>query len=249
MKDKDTVVQWLFENWVLNAYIIRGIQLDNKGFRCNVEWQSKKQIDHLIAYWDDEQGGTIRCSKETLQDRCIDFKRAYPEYEFYDLNASKIGRWIYQDTFLKGPFKWVAYVGMEWNGEHQKTDERYKHCFLDVHAMKSIQAFYKANYGKMFSDYSPENRTYYGTFEEGHCVAVACVEMIDDAFRFLSNVFVSPQYRNRGIAKSLLRYILELYHGQNVGLYVASENEIAMKLYHNLGFNKVCKTFCLERES
>jgi ribosomal protein S18 acetylase RimI-like enzyme len=54
---------------------------------------------------------------------------------------------------------------------------------------------------------------------------------------YLAHIAVSPETRNRGIAKQMVRYVIKNEtRSKTISLDVSIENEPAIKLYHNLGF-------------
>ena len=66
---------------------------------------------------------------------------------------------------------------------------------------------------------------------------------------YLDSLYVIPEYRNRGIASSLIKAVIEKYVkiGKPFGLLVEPNNSKAHKLYKELGFKDDCvNNFCGE---
>jgi len=62
-------------------------------------------------------------------------------------------------------------------------------------------------------------------------------------------VYSSPQFRGRGLAKRLLRKMLEAAAGQFEFAYISAEetNKAAVKLYHSLGFETYAtEKYCMK---
>jgi len=61
---------------------------------------------------------------------------------------------------------------------------------------------------------------------------------------FVANVAVHPNYRGRGIGKQLteraIRHVRE-HQGKQVYLQVRDDNEVAIQIYRNLGFDEICR--------
>lgn len=61
---------------------------------------------------------------------------------------------------------------------------------------------------------------------------------------FVANVAVHPNYRGRGIGKQLteraIRHVCE-HQGKQVYLQVRDDNEVAIQIYRNLGFDEICR--------
>jgi [ribosomal protein S18]-alanine N-acetyltransferase len=53
----------------------------------------------------------------------------------------------------------------------------------------------------------------------------------------IKSIAVHPNYRNKGIAKALIKEVMNLK--KDIYLEVRVSNEIAIKLYENLGFKKI----------
>jgi len=53
----------------------------------------------------------------------------------------------------------------------------------------------------------------------------------------IKSIAVHPNYRNKGIAKALIKEVMKLK--KDIYLEVRVSNEIAIKLYENLGFKKI----------
>jgi ribosomal-protein-alanine N-acetyltransferase len=53
----------------------------------------------------------------------------------------------------------------------------------------------------------------------------------------IKSIAVHPNYRNKGIAKALIKEVIKLK--KDIYLEVRVSNEIAIKLYENLGFKKI----------
>jgi ribosomal protein S18 acetylase RimI-like enzyme len=67
---------------------------------------------------------------------------------------------------------------------------------------------------------------------------------------FIGNVAVHPDYRGRGIARTLIEKALDTistWGGRWVGLDVRADNEIARQLYERLGFREVGRTLHMLR--
>ena len=79
---------------------------------------------------------------------------------------------------------------------------------------------------------------YIAYFEDDICGYVEYNDIYDRVE--IVNILVKEEYRNKGIGTSMLKYIIEKNKDkENITLEVSSLNNIAIKLYENLGFKKV----------
>ena len=52
----------------------------------------------------------------------------------------------------------------------------------------------------------------------------------------VQNFYVLEEFRNRGIGRSLLTYVMEVFSPSPIALFVADDNERAFKMYTSMGF-------------
>ena len=79
---------------------------------------------------------------------------------------------------------------------------------------------------------------YIAYFEDDICGYVEYNDIYDRVE--IVNILVKEEYRNKGIGTSMLKYIIKKNKDkENITLEVSSLNNIAIKLYENLGFKKV----------
>ncbi len=55
-------------------------------------------------------------------------------------------------------------------------------------------------------------------------------------YAYLSNMFVEPEYRRRGIGKALLDYVIDSCKKQDIGLLLLHASKQGFSLYESLGF-------------
>lgn len=65
-------------------------------------------------------------------------------------------------------------------------------------------------------------------------VALVSVNYSDPNYNWITALEVTPNYRGYGLGKQLLEYAISRMNGNALG--VASDNEVAMKMYHDRGF-------------
>ena len=67
----------------------------------------------------------------------------------------------------------------------------------------------------------------------------------------IDELYVTDEFRNKGIGEELLRYVLSVYGGHGVEHFLAeidSQNFPALSLFHNCGFRRYSKVFLYEKE-
>ena len=94
----------------------------------------------------------------------------------------------------------------------------------------------------------------YVWYEAGRLVGNASVLPVEAGSPrwVLANVAVRPEFRRRGIARGMVQACLELAQnrgGQEMILQVESDNEAAIRLYHDLGFQPLTERTTYRRRS
>ena len=85
--------------------------------------------------------------------------------------------------------------------------------------------------------------TYYLCINQDEPVSQADIYSTDK-YTFLYNVCTIPQYRRRGLGRTLLQFLLkDLKKDTWITLQVSPQNEAAVKLYSDLGFSWLCYGF------
>lgn len=82
---------------------------------------------------------------------------------------------------------------------------------------------------------SPITRVYVARTPNGRVVAFCACWVIENEL-YINTVAVNPTMRRQGIARRLLRYILESTRAARATLEVRRSNVAAQKLYETLGF-------------
>lgn len=85
---------------------------------------------------------------------------------------------------------------------------------------------------------SIRNSLCFGVYTGGQQVAFARVITDRAVFAYLADVFVVPQFRRRGIAKALMRAILEHAELQNLRMFLLGTRD-AHDLYAQFGFRQL----------
>ena len=102
----------------------------------------------------------------------------------------------------------------------------------------------KEKEGTFFSPDQVQNGIYFGIRDHGWLVAAAGTHLINrsESVAAVGNVFCLPAYRGKGLGARVTSAVLSalIKKGiRTIGLNVGLENP-ATKLYHRLGFRKVC---------
>ena len=86
---------------------------------------------------------------------------------------------------------------------------------------------------------------FYGVEVQGHIVAVGNLEVIEDGRTgWMEGLRVHPDYRGRGFAKDITRYIVEqaeLLHVQRLRYTTSSRNVASLKLAKMAGFTRILR--------
>ena len=71
-------------------------------------------------------------------------------------------------------------------------------------------------------------------------------EVKESDFAYISNVCVSPECRGRHIGSLMIKQIIEIYKDklfEGISLDVLADNDVAIKLYNNMGFKQTSEVF------
>ena len=107
----------------------------------------------------------------------------------------------------------------------------------DISLLKDLFNEYKDNYDPIINDYTKvyaykiDNK--YVSFIVGQ-ILYENAEIID--------IYVTPDYRRKGIAKQLMNTIINNDEIKNITLEVNINNKNAILLYNSLGFKEAAKT-------
>jgi len=83
------------------------------------------------------------------------------------------------------------------------------------------------------------NEHFYGYFENERLIGVTAYEIEDNAF-ILSRVMVSPKHFRKGVASTLIHYVLQLEPNmEKYYVTTGAKNEPALRLYKKFGFKEV----------
>ena len=106
----------------------------------------------------------------------------------------------------------------------------------DISLLKNLFNEYKDNYDPIINDYTKiyaykiDNK--YVSFIVGQ-ILYENAEIID--------IYVTPDYRRKGIAKELMHKIIDNKQVENITLEVNINNKNAILLYNSLGFKEATK--------
>ena len=86
-------------------------------------------------------------------------------------------------------------------------------------------------------------RRYYGLFEEGGLVSIACAFFRMPEVWPIGNVYTHPDYRGKGYAKTVTTAVTRdtLLSGAKALLHVAEDNEPAIRVYKALGYRTISR--------
>jgi GNAT superfamily N-acetyltransferase len=87
---------------------------------------------------------------------------------------------------------------------------------------------------------SIKNSFCFGAYLDGRQVAFARVVSDRAVFAYLMDVFVIPEYRGRGISKTLMRHILDHPDFQNLRVFLLATRD-AHGLYSQFGFQPLAE--------
>ncbi|MFW9894799.1 MAG: GNAT family N-acetyltransferase [Candidatus Thorarchaeota archaeon] len=107
---------------------------------------------------------------------------------------------------------------------------------------QEILSLYKTAYPE--SSFIPnmlKTGKYYGIKSENKIVSVAGVHVFSALYNIavLGNITTNPNFRGRGLAKKCIIRLLKSFDGvvNQIGLNVKKDNDVALKLYQQLGFS------------
>jgi ribosomal protein S18 acetylase RimI-like enzyme len=55
-------------------------------------------------------------------------------------------------------------------------------------------------------------------------------------YAYLSNMFIEPEYRRKGLGKMLIDYVIDFCRAERIGLLVLHASDKGLPLYRSLGF-------------
>jgi GNAT superfamily N-acetyltransferase len=146
-------------------------------------------------------------------------------------NSSGGGRW--QGAFVIGSQYKVSFsnrmpVQYEVSTDRTRFDVNLIHSFL-------TSTYWATNMPREVLEKSIRHALCFGVFAEGKQVAFARVITDYATFAYLSDLFVMPEHRGRGVSKLLVRSILDHPELQGLRRFVLATKD-AHRLYAQFGF-------------
>ncbi|MEK7434196.1 MAG: GNAT family N-acetyltransferase [Cyanobacteriota bacterium] len=145
----------------------------------------------------------------------------------------------------------------DFNGEHLKMSlqNSLKLKEIDTSEVKLISSdelnelnlFYHESYPENWFDLRMlETKQYFGIKEQDKFISVAGIHVYSEKYKVsaLGNITTHPNYRGKGLAKKVTAKLCNSLFDKgvkNIGLNVLASNEIAIKCYESLGFEKTAK--------
>jgi ribosomal protein S18 acetylase RimI-like enzyme len=150
---------------------------------------------------------------------------------------------------LKGSAKVERYLDMVADERTFKPVGAERALKLDAHNDRHVEAFLELARARGLSLTAKEarellaKRRYYGVFEAGALVSVACAYLRLPEVWIVGDVYTLPEHRNRGHAKAVTSAVTRdaLASGAHALLHVHEVNKPAIRVYTALGYRAVAR--------
>jgi ribosomal protein S18 acetylase RimI-like enzyme len=150
---------------------------------------------------------------------------------------------------LKGSAKVEWYLDMVADERTFKPVGAERALKLDAHNDRHVEAFLELARARGLSLTAKEarellaKRRYYGVFETGALVSVACAYLRLPEVWIVGDVYTLPEHRNRGHAKAVTSAVTRdaLASGAHALLHVHEVNKPAIRVYTALGYRAVAR--------
>ena len=150
---------------------------------------------------------------------------------------------------LKGSAKVEWYLDMVADERTFKPVGAERALKLDAHNDRHVEAFLELARARGLSLTAKEarellaKRRYYGVFEAGALVSVACAYLRLSEVWIVGDVYTLPEHRNRGHAKAVTSAVTRdaLASGAHALLHVHEVNKPAIRVYTALGYRAVAR--------
>ena len=136
-----------------------------------------------------------------------------------------------------------THLKMKYQGEPSKIsiDDRSEIVHLTEDDEQNLLSLYRESYPEgYFVPYMLKSGKYYGVKIDEKIVSVAGVHVFSPLYSIavLGNITTHPDFRGSGLAKNCVSQLLKSLDREvdNIGLNVKKDNNIALRLYENLGF-------------
>ncbi len=106
----------------------------------------------------------------------------------------------------------------------------------DISLLKDLFSEYKDNYSPIINDYT---KVYAYKIDDKYVSFIVAQILYDQAD--IIDIYVTNDYRRRGIAKELMNIIINNKEVKNITLEVNINNKNAILLYNSLGFKEATK--------
>ena len=106
----------------------------------------------------------------------------------------------------------------------------------DISLLKDLFNEYKDNYDPIINDYT---KVYAYKIDNKYVSFIVAQILYENAE--IIDIYVTPEYRRKGIAKKLMNTIIDNKDVKNITLEVNINNKNAILLYNSLGFKEATK--------
>lgn len=244
LHDRPTIENFLRQNVHLNLYSLGDL---DDFFWSDTTWYALKQggeITALALMYTGEALPVLLALSDPLEPMCellSDLRRILPR-RFYSHLSPGLEEVLAQDYRLEA------------HGRHHKM------ALVDAAAVRvvdtaqvinlrrddlpAILALYQASYpGNWFDPRMLETGQYYGVWDGAALCSIAGIHVYSPAYRVaaLGNITTHPALRGRGLGKKVTAKLCqELMHRiEHIGLNVKADNETAVRVYRQLGFEVI----------
>lgn len=106
----------------------------------------------------------------------------------------------------------------------------------DISLLKDLFNEYKDNYDPIINDYT---KVYAYKIDNKYVSFIVAQILYENAE--VIDIYVTPEYRRKGIAKKLMNIVINNEQVKNITLEVNINNKNAILLYNSLGFKEATK--------
>lgn len=242
--DKKTIEDFLRKNTDLNIYQVG--DLDNFFWNSTIWFglESDNTLESLVLIYLSPSIPVLLAFSEEKEKITLLLKEVlnYLPNKFY-AHLSPTLEEIFVDNYKH-----------QFNGEHLKMSlkNHAKLAEVDTSMVNLISSVELAELNRFYAESYPENwfdlrmletKQYFGIKENNYFLSVAGIHVYSEKYKVsaLGNITTNPNHRGKGLAKKVTAKLCKslMEKGvENIGLNVLSSNEIAIKCYTGLGFEK-----------
>ena len=242
ISDKEKIKQFLFEDPIHNAMLIRRIFFqENKPIVFADDLQNTKAVAVVLLPDDDEDDYSLALHAKDAE-MAENVLQAIPRGKYWIHIADELCLRVLRKHMRMGWFNlaWLLVL----RSKKSLKEPPYQVTNVDNKWARKIATIWSSDWdAEEYIKERIENGLSAGICLDDELIAWSLTHFETDDTSALGMLYVHPQYRGRGYAEAVTTHLIKdaMEKGKTPMCHVFEDNLPSIQLYESLGFEKVCK--------